>query len=229
MDSEKIMKKYNEKLKEKIEAYDRIYWNEWGGDFFYEKHLEVRENLQKTAMECINSVLSPELKIFLKNLCSNKLGYPDEVIFYKAFGENPEIGKSVSREELEQKGIDIKNFENMLDYWFWEGNVVTKYNSEGTDYYCLDSLCERANITSEEEKERLNSSVELKLAIINMQEDDDKKDRYIELVDDLLLGITPQRLKNIKRKKAAKKLLEFAEKHQLTFPKECSDFLKSIL
>lgn len=228
MDSEKIMKKYNEKLKEKIEAYDGI-WNEWGGDFFYEKHLEVRENLQKTAMECINSVLSPELKIFLKNLCSNKLGYPDELIFYKAFGENPEIGKSVSREELEQKGIDIKNFENMFDYWFLEGNGVTKYNSEGTDYYYLDSLCERANITSEEEKERLNSSVELKLAIINMQEDDDKKDRYIELVDDLLLGITPQRLKNIKRKKGAKELLEFAEKHQLTLPKECSDFLKSIL
>ena len=48
-------------------------------------------------------MLPPELKIFIRNLCANQLGYPDEVIFYKLFGNTPEIGKCVTKEDFEKK------------------------------------------------------------------------------------------------------------------------------
>lgn len=228
MNTEEIIKKYNDELKAKTDNYEGI-MNEWGGYFFYEKHLEVRENLHKSAMECINNILSPELKIFLKNLCSNKLGYPDEVIFYKVFGDDPEIGQSVSRKELEEKGIDVKEFEKMLDYWGLEGNFVEKETTDGMDYYYLNSLCERADITTEEEMERLNSSVELKEAILRMPEDILKHDKCIELVDDLLLGVTPQRLHDKQMKKHAKEIVELAENKSIDIPKDLLDYFKSVL
>ncbi|MBO4319695.1 MAG: hypothetical protein J5857_04425 [Treponema sp.] len=179
-------------------------------------------------MECINKLLSPELKVFLRNLCSNKLGYPDEVIFYKAFGDNPEVGKSVSKSELEQKGIDVTEFEKMLDYWNWEGNCVEKQNSNGEDYYYLDSLCERADVTSEEEKERLNSSVELKLAILDKAERlNEDPDKYLVLIDDILLGITPQRLKEKKLIDVVKEINDKVKDGSISLSKEALDWLKT--
>ena len=77
---------------------------EWGTTVFYEKHIVEREKLHYLAMECINKILPLELKIFVKNLCANTLGYPDEPIFYKAFGDNPKVGDRISKTELEQKG-----------------------------------------------------------------------------------------------------------------------------
>ncbi len=228
MNTDEIFKKYKDELDAKPEIYDKID-NEWGGYFFYEKHIEEREKLHATAMECINKLLSPELKVFLRNLCSNKLGYPDEVIFYKAFGDNPEVGKSVSKSELEQKGIDVTEFEKMLDYWNWEGNCVEKQNSNGEDYYYLDSLCERADVTSEEEKERLNSSVELKLAIIEKAEQvNEDPEKYLMLIDDILLGITPQRLKEKKLISFTKEVLDKLNENSISLSKEALDWFESV-
>ncbi|GEM_PF-2456179 len=222
MDKNEILKEYKEELDAKADNYEGIL-NEWGTDFFYEKHIEVREKLHATAMECINKILPSELKIFLKNLCSNKLGYPDELIFYKAFGDNPEIGQSVTKAELEQKGIDLAEFEKMREWWGLEGNFIDKQTVDGMDVYYLDSLCERADVTSEEEKERLNASVELKYAIFNKTKMSlDEQDKCIGLVDDLLLGVTPKQLEQRKHIRAlkdkAKLLLDLVEKGKLSLP-----------
>ncbi|MBP5436638.1 MAG: hypothetical protein J6Y30_01510 [Treponema sp.] len=215
MDKDDIVKKYKDELDKKLNKYDELL-DEWGDCFFYEKHIEVREKLHESAMECINKILSPELKVFLRNLCSNKLGYPDEVIFYKAFGDEPEVGQSVTKLTLEQKGIDVNEFEKMIDYWAWEGNRVYKQTIEGIDYYYIESLCKRTNIISEEEKERLNVSVKLKKAIIDKVFPDGDFDEYIDLVDILLLGVPPEIIKAKKAKEAAKELLDIIEKEGIT-------------
>lgn len=204
MSKDEIIKNYIDKLEKKSSTYTEIL-DDWGTSFFYEKHIVEREKIHTAAMECINKLLPSELKIFLRKLCDNKLGYPDEVIFYKAFGDNPEIGQFISKKELEQKGIDIKQFEELIDIWRLEGTVVEK---EGEELYYLDSLCERANMTSSEELERLNASVELKYAIFqktNMSLEEQEK--YEQYVDDLLLGITPKRMIEINLQKFAKELI----------------------
>lgn len=234
MNKDEILKEYKQELATKADKYVGIL-NEWGSNFFYEKHIELRENLHAIAMESINKILPSELKIFLKNLCSNKLGYPDEPIFYKAFGDNPEVGQSVTKAELEQKGIDVTEFEKMREWWGWEGNYVDKQIVDGMDVYYLDSLCERADVTSEEEKERLNASVELKLAIrwkteLSMEE----QDKYIGFIDDLLLGVTPEQVaqrKHLRKdKEKAKEALDIVEKYSLSssVSKEFMDWLKNI-
>ncbi len=233
MDKDDIVKKYKDELDKKLNKYDELL-DEWGDCFFYEKHIEVREKLHESAMECINKILSPELKVFLRNLCSNKLGYPDEVIFYKAFGDEPEVGQSVTKFELEQKGIDINEFEKMIDYWAWEGNRVNKQTSDGTDYYYLESLCQQTNITSEEEMERLNASVKLKKAIVDkFFPDDDESEKYIYLVDTLLFGVSSETIKAKKKAtKVAKALLAYMEETKATdFPgkQDIREWIDSVL
>ena len=234
MDKDDIVKKYKDELNAKPHKYDEIE-GEWGTCFFYEKHIEVREKLHECAMECINKILPPELKIFLRNLCSNKLGYPDEVIFYKAFGDEPEVGQSVTKLALEQKGIDVNEFEKMIDYWAWEGNRVNKQTSDGTDYYYLESLGQQANITSEEEMERLNASVKLKKAILDKisPDDDDESEKYIYLVDTLLFGVSSETIKAKKKAtKVAKALLAYMEETKATdFPgkQDIREWIDSVL
>lgn len=232
MDKDDIVKKYKDELAAKPKRYNDIE-DEWGSYFFYEKHIEVREKLHACAMECINKILPPELKVFLRNLCSNKLGYPDEVIFYKAFGDEPEVGQSVTKSELEQKGIDINEFEKMIDYWAWEGNRVNKQTSDGMDYYYLESLCQQTNITSEEEMERLNASVKLKKAIVDKFFPDDESEKYIYLVDTLLFGVSSETIK-VKKKatKVAKALLAYMEETKATdFPgkQDIREWIDSVL
>ena len=227
MNNNDFANEYKEMLAKKNDNYEGI-MNEWGTCFFYEKHIEVREKLHTKAMECINKLLSPELKIFLRNLCDNKLGYPDEVIFYKAFGDNPELGQSVTKKELEEKGIDIKEFDKYIDYWCWEGNIVEKQNIDGVDHYILDSLCDRADITSAEEHERLNASVALKQAILDKTNMNiDEQDEYIQYIDDLLFGVTPQRKREIDLKKAAKEIFELPEFSKMSA--ETQDFIRKIV
>ncbi len=221
MNTEEIIKKYTDELEKKSSNYMGI-MDEWGTSFFYEKHILEREKLNSTAMECINKLLPPELKIFLRKLCDNKLGWPDEVIFYKAFGDNPEVGKSVSKSELEQKGIDTVEFDKMIEIWNLEGTFVEKQTIESEIYYYLDELGEQADITSEEELERLNASVELKHAIFqktNMPMDEQEK--YIQYVNDLLLGITPREMKLRKLSKEVVKNPAFSN-----LSKETQEFLK---
>ena len=225
MDKDEILKQYKDELNKKTERYDKI-MNEWGEFFFYEKHLEAREKLHSNAMKCINKLLPPELKIFLRNLCANTLGYPDEIIFYKAFGNHPEIGRSVSEKELEKEEIDIAEFDKYLDYWCLEGNIVEKQNRDGINYYYLDSLCERADITSVEELERVKASIALKEAIFqktNMSGAEQVK--YVRYVDDLLLGITPQRKEDLEIQTRAREALE--NPIFPTIPKELQEAIKA--
>ncbi|MBR0030896.1 MAG: hypothetical protein IJP61_01195 [Treponema sp.] len=227
MNKDENMKNYKDELQKKTSNYMSI-MEEWGTTVFYEKHIVEREKLHYLAMECINKILPLELKIFVKNLCANTLGYPDEPIFYKAFGDNPKAGDRISKTELEQKGIDIKEFDEMIEIWGLEGTFVEKQTIDGEDFYYLDSLCERADITSEEELERLNASVELKYSIrqkTNMSMDE--QDKYIQYVNDLLLGITPQRKAEIKLHKFAKELVENPVFSNLS--KDAQDFFKKSL
>ncbi len=232
MNKDEILKEYKDELRAKADNYKGI-MNEWGESFFYEKHIEVRENLHATAMECINKILPPELKIFLKNLCSNKLGYPDEPIFYKAFGDNPEVGQSVTKTELEQKGIDVNEFEKMLEWWELEGNSIEKQSVDGEDIFYLDSLCQRPDMTSEEEMVRLNASVELKYAIFNKTKMSfEEQDKCIGFVDDLLLGVTPEQVAQRKYirtlKDKAKLLLDLVEKGKLPLPDDDLTYWKNL-
>ncbi|MBO4319696.1 MAG: hypothetical protein J5857_04430 [Treponema sp.] len=43
MNSDEILKKYKDELEAKQKIYDNIL-SEWGAYFFYEKHIEEREN-----------------------------------------------------------------------------------------------------------------------------------------------------------------------------------------
>lgn len=226
MDKDEILKEYTDELSKKPDLYEGIL-NEWGTSFFYEKHIKVRDDLHRTAMTCLNKFLPPELKIFLKNLCSNQLGYPDEMIFYKVFGDDPEIGKSVSKAELEKKGIDINEFEKMIEWWGWEGTFVEKQSYNDIEYYYLESLCERGDITSEEETERLNASVELKKAIFEQEMSFDKEDELIEHIDTLLHGVNPEKLKQKKLKKIAQEILDNTELYS-SLSKDAQDYFRNI-
>ena len=186
MNNEEILKEYRKELNGKYDDYMGIF-DEWGTDFFDEKHIFVREKLHLMAMDCINKILPPELKIFVRNLCSNHLGYPDEVIFYKLFGNNPEIGKKVTKEDFEKNGVDSKKIEELIEMWGLEGNLVGKETVDGKEYFILEDLCERQNFTSEEELERLEASVKLKEAIFqktNMNYDE--RMEYVNYINTLL-------------------------------------------
>ncbi|MCR5763440.1 MAG: hypothetical protein K6G00_08685 [Treponema sp.] len=186
MNNEEILKEYRKELNGKYDDYMGIF-NEWGTDFFDEKHLFVREKLHLMAMDCINKILLPELKIFVRNLCSNHLGYPDEVIFYKLFGNNPEIGKKITKEDFERNGIDSEKIEELIEMWGLEGNFVGKETVDGKEYFILEDLCERQNLTSSEELERLEASIKLKEAIFqktNMNYDE--RVEYVNYINTLL-------------------------------------------
>ncbi len=224
MDKNENIKNYKDELQKKTSNYMSI-MDEWGTSFFYEKHIVEREKLHYLAMECINKILPLELKIFVRNLCANTLGYPDEPIFYKAFGDNPKVGDRISKTELEQKGIDTKEFEKLLEIWMLEGNCVEKQTIDNEEFFYLEELCERADITSEEELERLNASVELKHVIFQKTDiPTEEQEKYIQYVDDLLLGITPQRKAEIQLHKFAKEIMENPVFSSLS--KEAQDFLK---
>lgn len=228
MTKDEIMKEYTEELKRKSEIYDNIQ-ESWGSYFFYEEHIKARDNLHKKAMECLNKVLTPELKIIFKNFCTNKLGYPDEVIFYKVFGDEPEIGKSISKTELEEKGIDINEFEKMVDYWCWEGNIVEKETVGENDYYYLNALCERPNITTELEEERLKASVALKSEILNNNRiSEADQDKFIQYIDILLHGLTPEQIKEKKLKKLFQEIYNNPDIFN-SLEKEHQEIIKNVL
>ena len=188
MNKDENMKNYKDELQKKTSNYMSII-EEWGTTVFYEKHIVEREKLHYLAMECINKILPLELKIFVKNLCANTLGYPDEPIFYKAFGDNPKAGDRISKTELEQKGIDIKEFDEMIEIWGLEGTFVEKQYVDSEEFYYLEDLCEQKDFTSTEELRRLNASVELKNAIFQRTDMSiDEQDKYIQYIDTLLFS-----------------------------------------
>ena len=120
----------------------------------------AKENAHKIAMECLNKILTPELKVFVKNLCFDRLAYPDDPIFYKAFGEYPKIGDKISVAELENLGIDEKEFwERADDIWFHEHSCAIDFKEiDGTKYYVIEYLEEESDADSKERKEWLKKT-----------------------------------------------------------------------
>lgn len=107
------MKSFSELLEHKQERWPIL--NDDNEDEFYNAIDDEKRKIHKVAIECLNKILTPELKVFVKNLTFNTLGYPDEPIFYQAFGEYPEEEDKVSIEELNQKGINIEKLENYIN------------------------------------------------------------------------------------------------------------------
>ncbi len=133
----KIMKKYTESLKEEkdISKFDEKKF-EFIGDFLD----AAKAKAHRVAIECLDDILTPELKIFIRNLCLNKLGYPDEPLFYKIFGDYPENGTKVSEEELAEKGIKLNDFYEYYEIWNFEGNYVEEKQIDGKKYLVLEEL-----------------------------------------------------------------------------------------
>ena len=135
----KEMKKYTDALKTEKDPslFDENKY-EYYGDFLD----EAREKAHKVAIECLDKVLTPELKVFIRNLCLNKLGYPDEPLFYKIFGDYPKNGDRVSEEDLAEKGISLHDYNEHVDHWSLEGNYTKEEEIDGKKYIVLEELCE---------------------------------------------------------------------------------------
>lgn len=162
------MNKYTQIIQdEKSKAFDRM-CNQEPPDVID----EAKDNIHKAAIECLNKILTPELKVFVRNLCYNTLGYPEEPIFYKAFGDYPEEGDKVSLEELKEKGVDISKLEGYKDeIWFYEGNWIEKEEIDGKEYYVIKGLCPNA----EDMEEKRNANKLIYLLKKNLNQIKDKK------------------------------------------------------
>ena len=83
----------------------------------------AKEQCHNIAMECLNKILTSELKVFIKNLCLDRLHYPDDPAFYKMFGEYPKVGDKIKTEEAYALGFD-DDMRDTLDHenscYIWE-------------------------------------------------------------------------------------------------------------
>ena len=131
------MGKYTKALKEEKDVclFDEKKY-EYVSDFFN----EAKEKAHKLAIECLDKILTPELKVFIRNLCLNKLGYPDEPIFYKIFGDYPKNGDRVSEESLTEKGISLHDYYEHENIWNFEGNYTKEEVIDGKKYIVLEGL-----------------------------------------------------------------------------------------
>lgn len=147
-----------------------------------------KERIHSAAMDCLSKILSPALKVFVRNLCYNKLGYPDEPIFYDMFGNYPEVGDKVSIEEIREKGLDIKTIDSLKDeIWFLEGNWIEKESIDGKEYYVIKDLYEILEEESEEKLKKLRTASKIRKFLIDNKElDDSKKLSLTEMLDSLL-------------------------------------------
>ena len=97
-----------------------------------------RDEAHKIAIEVLDKILTPELKVFIRNLCFNRLGYPDDPVFYKIFGDFPQVGDKISESALKKMGL---NFDlSSYDLWAHEGNFITKEVIDGETYYVIEYL-----------------------------------------------------------------------------------------
>ena len=131
------MEKYTKALKEEkdLSLFDEKKY-EYCGEFLD----EAKEKAHKIAIECLDNILTPELKVFIRNLCLNKLGYPDEPIFYKIFGDYPKNGDRVSEESLAEKGISLEDYYEHENIWYFEGNYTKLEVIDGKTYIVLEEL-----------------------------------------------------------------------------------------
>lgn len=167
MSNEEIMNQYTEALMCKFKNRPQRTDFDSVNDFFIYL-CEQKENAYSIAMDCLDKILSPELKVFVRNLCYNKLGYPDEPIFYKIFGKYPKVGDKVSVDDLVERGFDIKEIEEWVLKWSQETNYVEKETLDGKNFFVIKSLFEMEdenvdekfkNVRAMEEIEKLMTSV----------------------------------------------------------------------
>lgn len=155
------MNKYTEILEQSRKEF--LYGTDFSDDETADRMLnaldESKHNIHKAAIECLNKILTPELKVFVRNLCFNQLGFPDEPIFYKMFGEYPQVGDRVSEKKLEEQGINPEKIKNeYFDYWGPSGNDVIETTIGGKKYFEIDYLGEGSDEKiSDETKEQLRA------------------------------------------------------------------------
>ncbi len=166
------MNKYTETLEQQKNEFLYGNWAENVSDEEFADKLideldKAKQKIHKTAMECLDKILTSELKVFVRNLCFNQLGYPDEPIFYKMFGEYPQIGDKVSEEELKERGINIEQIKNQyLNYWGLNGNDVVETEIDGKKYFQINRLEEDSfeQITDETKKQLRTETIFKELA-----------------------------------------------------------------
>ena len=150
---------------EKYEVSD----DEWAQEKFVAKK---RDEAHKIAIEVLDKILTPELKVFIRNLSLNRLGYPDDPVFYKIFGDFPQVGDKVSETAIKKMGL---NFDlSSYDLWAHEGNFITKEVIDGETYYVIDYLEETEEDNDEKiakikrRKKAVKAKAELKNVGINL-------------------------------------------------------------
>lgn len=95
------MEKYTTALKQgKMECFEK--WDGEDESVLEDMLAQAKEEAHKIAIECLNKILTPELKIFIKNLSLDRLQYPDEPIFYKVFGNYPEVEDKISFNDIKK-------------------------------------------------------------------------------------------------------------------------------
>ena len=182
----KEMEKYTDALKNEKDPtlFDEKKY-EYYGDFLD----DAKEKAHKVAIECLDKVLTPELKVFVRNLCLNKLGYPDEPTFYRIFGDYPKTGDRVSEEELAEKGISFHDYDEHVDHWNLEGNWTKVEVIDGKKYIILEELRDYSPETfSDEALESLRQKQKAKNFINHINNsnfDESAKKRIIEGIKDL--------------------------------------------
>ena len=146
MDYEKIMQRYTDavnglfnQMEKSIENLDPENPND--GEKFYQARRSAKERNHLIALEVLNEILTPELKVFIRNLCNNTLDYPDEPIFYKMFGNNPKECDKVLIDDLIEQGVDIEKIEFLRGFvWGIFGADITTQKIDDKEYYVIDSI-----------------------------------------------------------------------------------------
>lgn len=95
--------------------------------------------------------------MFVRNLCLDRLGYPDDPEFYRIVGDCPQVGDKISVESLAEKGIT--NWAPYDDELLIHENVfINMEKIDGKDYYVIESMNEASEGDAEEKIKSLRGS-----------------------------------------------------------------------
>ena len=189
MNAEEIMQEYTNTLKKKYQNYENFDLSDENEKEWFRHLDEEKEKIHSVAIAFLSKILTPELKVFVRNLCYNKLGYPDEPVFYEVFGDYPEVGDRVEVAELEKKGINQKAFCDLLETWEIEGNWIDTETFEGKEYYVIKSLYEMDDEPSEEKLKRLRGIEKIKKRLLdnkNTLRDGEKFEEINKMLDSMI-------------------------------------------
>lgn len=116
-----------------------------------------RKEAHKIAIEVLDKILTPELKVFVRNLCLDRMGYPDDPEFYRIVGDYPQVGDKISVEFLAKKGIT--NWAPCDDeLLIHEGTFINFGKIDGKDYYVIESMNEEREGDADKKIESLRNS-----------------------------------------------------------------------